>query len=203
MASKKKRATYADLAALPDNVIGEIIDGELYALPRPRPRHTRVAGKMHTILDDAFDEGRGGPGGWWLMYETEVRFGRHVMVPDLSGWRRSRVPELPDKVPLPIIPDWVCEILSPSTERIDREKKLPVYARFGVDHVWLVDPLVRTLEVFERTQRRWILASVHSGDARVRVPPFEAIALDLSRWWMPLPRGATEPIAPWPLGART
>jgi Uma2 family endonuclease len=199
---KKTVATYADLVALPDNVIGEIIDGELFASPRPRVRHMRVAGQVHLRLAGPFDEGRDGPGGWWLMLETELKLGRQIIVPDISGWRRARVPELPDDLPLPIAPDWVCEVLSPSTGRIDREKKLPVYARHGVDHVWLVDPLLRTLEVFERHGRRWMLVVVHADDARVRVPPFEAVELDLSRWWMPLPRGAAEPVMPWPLAPR-
>lgn len=190
-----KPATYADLEALPDHLIGEIIDGELIASPRPRPRHGRTAVAIIGALAGPFDQGKGGPGGWWILVEPEVRFGANVMVPDVAGWRRERVPALPDVVPLEIAPQWACEILSPSTARIDREKKLRIYAQHELDHVWLVDPVLRTLEVFERVATRWTLAAVHAEDARVHAPPFDAVELELSTWWMPLTSGAAEPQA--------
>ncbi|HTJ47627.1 MAG TPA: Uma2 family endonuclease [Kofleriaceae bacterium] len=192
----KKEATYADLEALPDHLIGEIIDGELIASPLPRPRHGHTTVKILAQLSGPFSDGKGGPGGWWILVEPEIRFGSNVMVPDAAGWRRDRVPVLPDIVPLEIAPQWACEVLSPSTAKIDREKKLRIYARYAVDHVWLVDPVLRTLEIYERTDKRWTLLDVHSDDARVRAAPFDAIELDLSTWWMPLASGAAEPQTP-------
>ena len=178
-----KRATYADVEALPDHVVGEILDGELYASPRPRLRHAMAATRLTGRLSPPFDDGRGGPGGWWLLIEPELHLGEDIVVPDLAGWRRERLPDVPDEPHLELEPDWVCEILSPSTERIDRGLKLGVYAREKVPHAWLVNPGTRTLEVLRLQGHEWLIASVHSDADRVRAEPFDAIELDLAGLW--------------------
>ena len=178
-----KRATYADVEALPDHVVGEILDGELYASPRPRLRHAMAATRLTGRLSPPFDDGRGGPGGWWLLIEPELHLGEDIVVPDLAGWRRERLPDVPDEPHLELAPDWVCEILSPSTERIDRGLKLGVYAREKVPHAWLVNTGTRTLEVLRLQGHEWLIASVHSDADRVRAEPFDAIELDLAGLW--------------------
>jgi len=178
-----KPATYADVEALPDHVVGEILDGELYASPRPRLRHAMAATRLTGRLSPPFDDGEGGPGGWWLLMEPELHLGEDVVVPDLAGWRRERLPAVPDEPYLELAPDWVCEILSPSTERIDRGLKLAIYAREKVPHAWLVNPATRTLEVLRLAGDEWLIATVHSDADRVRAEPFDAIELDLAGLW--------------------
>ncbi len=178
-----KRATYADVEALPDHVVGEILDGELYASPRPRLRHAMAATRLTGRLSPPFDDGQGGPGGWWLLIGPELHLGEDIVVPDLAGWRRERLPEVPDEPHLELAPDWVCEILSPSTERIDRGLKLGVYAREKVPHAWLVNPGTRTLEVLRLQGDEWLIATVHLDADRVRAEPFDAIELDLAGLW--------------------
>ncbi len=178
-----KPATYADVEALPDHVVGEILDGELYASPRPRLRHAVAATRLTGRLSPPFDDGKGGPGGWWLLMEPELHLGEDVVVPDLAGWRRERLPAVPDEPYLELAPDWVCEILSPSTERIDRGLKPAIYAREKVPHAWLVNPATRTLEVLRLQGDAWLIASVHSDAERVRAEPFDAIELDLAGLW--------------------
>jgi Uma2 family endonuclease len=140
----RRQATYADLLALPDDVIGQIVDGDLYSMPRPAIPHQLTSSNLGGELDAPFRKGRGGPGGWWFLDEPELHLGRHVLVPDLAGWRRERVPSLPPDPYLTITPDWVCEVLSPSTARLDRIKKLRIYAEEAVGHAWLVDPALET-----------------------------------------------------------
>ena len=134
-------------------------------------------------LTPAYDEGRGGPGGWWILYEPELHFGRDVLVPDWAGWRRSRMPQLPKTAYFPLAPDWVCEILSPSTAMLDRTKKLAVYAREQVTHAWLIDPLARTLEVLHLENGRWTIIGTHAGSEVVHAEPFADIALELPSMW--------------------
>ena len=180
-------ATYRDLVALPDNVVGELVDGELFASPRPAMRHTRAASIVGVELSVPFDRGPGepgGPGGWWILDEPELHLVEDVVVPDLGGWRRSRLKSIPDVPYLEIAPDWVCEVVSPSTARLDRVKKLPVYARSNVGHCWLIDPAARTLEVYRLEGGRWLLLGTFAGDAKVRAEPFDAVELDLARWWL-------------------
>src|SRR5882672_4024682 len=136
-------ATYDDLVEVPDNFVAEMFDGELYASPRPAMPHTRAASKLHGMLDGPFDR----PGGWWLLIEPELHFRNDVLVPDLAGWRRERLAALPADPYMTLAPDWICEVLSPSTESLDRGKKLRIYAPEGVAHAWLLDPLRQTLEV--------------------------------------------------------
>ncbi|HYO70750.1 MAG TPA: Uma2 family endonuclease, partial [Archangium sp.] len=143
----RKPATYADLEALPANMVGELIAGELYASPRPATPHVVAASRLGGELIGPFDRGRGGPGGWLLLDEPELHFGEDVLVPDLCGWRRERMPRPPRTAAITLAPDWVCEVLSPSTRALDRAVKLPVFAREGVRNVWLVDAEARTLEV--------------------------------------------------------
>ena len=199
--STKRPATYADIEALPENMVGEIIDDELFVSPRPMPRHAIAASVILTQLNGPFQQGRRGPGGWWIVSEPELHLGKQVVVPDVGGWKRERLPVMPETVGITVAPDWVCEVLSPSTFRLDRRKKLRVYATHAVGYVWLVDPVGATLEVYMREGKRWLLIDVHGDDDKVRVPPFEAVVLDLSAWWLPPPAThANEPSTPY--GAR-
>jgi Uma2 family endonuclease len=176
-------ATYQDLEALPPHLVAEIVDGELWASPRPAPRHSRAWGRITSRIEPAFDEGRGGPGGWIILGEPEVHLGKQVLVPDLAGWRRTRLPRLPVTAYIALAPDWVCEVVSPSTARLDRAKKLGIYAAEGVRHAWLVDPLARTIEVLRLTRGRWAIVATHAGDATVRIEPFEEIELEIGTFW--------------------
>ncbi len=181
--SAAPRATYADLLALPDHVVGEIVAGELVVSPRPAPRHAVAASVLGGELGPPYHGGRGGPGGWWILDEPELHLGDDALVPDLAGWRRERMPVIPETAYFSLAPDWVCEVLSPGTARLDRQKKLVIYAREGVKHVWLLDPLQRILEVLRLEQRQWVIVSVHTGDDEVRAEPFEATILSLHHLW--------------------
>jgi Uma2 family endonuclease len=180
---ERKPASYAELEALPDNVVGEIVAGTLYASPRPAMPHALASSRLGGELSGPFDRGRGGPGGWFVFDEPELHFGEDVLVPDLGGWRRERMPQAPRTAACTLAPDWVCEVLSPSTMSLDRAAKLPVYARERVRHVWLMDPVARTLEVFRLDGERYTLLGTHAGPARVRAEPFEAIELELAFLW--------------------
>jgi Uma2 family endonuclease len=184
----KRRATYADLERVSDHMVAEIVDGDLYATPRPSVAHTIATSGLASDLGGPFDRGRGGPGGWWILAEPELHLGDDIVVPDLAGWRRTRLPELPGGAFLAVAPNWVCETVSPSTERLDRGKKLPIYARESVEHVWLVNPLAETLEAYRLEQGRWLLLNTHAGDVSARIEPFDAIELELWRLW-----GRSEP----------
>jgi Uma2 family endonuclease len=179
----ERPATYDDLVKLPDNVVAEIVDGELHASPRPAFRHARTESSLAALLARPYDHGVGGPGGWWILVEPELHLARDVLVPDLAGWRRSRLPREPDTAHVVLAPDWVCEVLSPSTVQIDRARKLGIYAREGVAHAWLVDPLARTLEVLRLEGGRWVLLATHAGDEVVRAGPFTEIDLELRLLW--------------------
>jgi Uma2 family endonuclease len=179
----RKPATYEDLLKLPDDKIGEIVDGELYASPRPSVPHVLAHSALNSELGAPFHFGRGGPGGWWILVEPELHLAEDTLVPDLAGWRRERLATMPDAPAITVAPDWVCEILSPSTERLDRVRKLPAYARHGVVHAWLINPRARTLEVYRREGTSWVLVASHADDAIVRAEPFDAIELDLLRLW--------------------
>ena len=176
-------ATYEDLEALPDIVVAEILDGELYSSPRPAFRHVRASSSLGVRIGGPFDHGIGGPGGWWVLDEPELHLGRDVVVPDLAGWRRSRLPYAPDTAFVSVPPDWICEVLSPSTATIDRAKKLRIYAREQVAHAWLIDPIVRTLEVLRLEHGRWTILGTHVGSEVVRAEPFTEIDLDLASLW--------------------
>jgi len=180
----RRRATYQDILAAPAHVVAEIIDGELSLSPRPAKPHTAAASALGEELGPPFKRGKGGPGGWILLDEPELHLGGDIVVPDLGGWRRERMPVVTNDEPyFTLAPDWVCEVLSPSTAAMDRAQKLPIYARELVTHVWLVDPLQRTLEILHREGARWLIVDVHRGDAKVRAEPFDAIELDLAVLW--------------------
>ena len=183
-APARKRATYEDVLRAPENMVAQLVDGQLDLQPRPRAVHARCASVLGGLLDPPLGWGDGGgPGGWVILYEPEIHFGEHVLVPDLAGWRRERMPELPDVVFFELAPDWVCEVLSPSTAGFDRVKKLPIYAEHGVSHAWLVDPAEQTLEVLELTAGRWTLVGAYQGDAQVRAAPSAMVELPLARLW--------------------
>lgn len=180
----KKPATYADLEALPPNVVGEIIAGELHATPRPAMPHAIASSRLGVVLGGPFDLGSGGPGGWLIVDEPELHLGEDVLVPDLAGWRRERLPrEALTAASVTLAPDWLCEVLSPSTEATDRAAKMDISAREGIRHVWLLDPAVRTLEVFRLEGMRYSLLGTHTGEATVRAEPFEVLALQLRVLW--------------------
>lgn len=182
----QRQATYADLLAAPPGMIAELLDGDLYLQPRPAKPHAVTASVLGAELLRPFHLGRGGPGGWWIIFEPEIHLGAQVLVPDLAGWRRAEVPILDTKQPhFEEVPAWICEVLSPSTQAYDRVMKLRAYARAGVQFAWIVDPVGRTLEVFERFEERWILAAAHTGEEVVRARPFEAIELELPLLWLP------------------
>lgn len=182
---KSRPANYADLEALPPNMVGQVIFGVLHAHPRPAPRHARAAGRTLSELDGPFDRGRGGPGGWIILGEPELHLGAHVIVPDISGWRAERLTPFPSTAYITTPPDWICEVLSPSTQAIDRTDKLTVYAEFGVKHCWYLDPLARTLEVLELTGKKWLLAATFKNDDAVTAQPFEVHTFALDVLWVP------------------
>jgi Uma2 family endonuclease len=179
------KATYKDVENAPENKIAEILDGELYLSPRPAPRQAAGSSALVGLLWPPFQRGRGGPGGWWILAEPELHMREHVVVPDVAGWRRDRMPSLPETAFLPLAPDWVCEVLSPSSERIDRALKLRIYAEAGVAHAWLLDPVQGTLEALRLREGAWAVAGVLTGDAAVRIEPFDAIELELGLLWPP------------------
>lgn len=168
-------ATYADLEAVPGHLVAEIIDGALETHPRPHPRHATAAWDLSTLLGPPFRYGRGGPGGWIFMVEPELHLGSHVVVPDLTGWRRERMPAESTTAYLEIAPDWICEILSPSTVRIDRGPKRRIYAEAGVGHLWLLDPQEGVLEGFALTGGSWLLLGTAQRGETVGLPPFDAV----------------------------
>ena len=187
MEPARRRATYEDLIAVPEHMVGEIVDGDLYASPRPASPHARAATAIGGGLWNQFDRppgGPGGPGGWWILDEPELHCGADILVPDMAGWRRERMPALPNVPYFQLAPDWVCEVVSPTTGILDRRRKMPVYAREGVPHLWIVDPILKTLEVYRLETGRWMVASTHGGDDVARAEPFEAVELEIARWWL-------------------
>ncbi len=196
MSAAPRRATYDDLIAVPDHLVAEIIDGELFTSPRPATPHARAASAIGSDLFGGFDGPPGGstrPGGWWILDEPELHLGADVLVPDIAGWRIERMAAIPNVVGITLAPDWVCEVISTSTGRLDRTRKMPVYAREGVGHLWLVDPLARTLEVYRLAAGAWTVASSHGGEQPARAEPFDAVSLDIGRWWMPEAPTPAEP----------
>ena len=179
----REPATYADLVALPDNVVGEILGGELYTQPRPTPRHATASSELGGVIVGEFSFRSGGRGGWRILDEPELHLGGDVIVPDIAGWRLPKLETLPDTAYVELAPDWACEVLSPSTARKDRIVKQSIYAREGVSHLWFVDPLARTVEVFARQDGRWSLVAAVADAAHVALPPFETLEFSLARLW--------------------
>jgi Uma2 family endonuclease len=182
--NERRRATYEDVLAAPVEKVAEVVDGELYLFPRPAKPHTAATSALGEELGPAFKRGRGGPGGWILLDEPELHLVEDILVPDMAGWRRERMPVMTNELPyFDLAPDWVCEVLSDSTRKLDRVKKVPIYARSGVKHVWLVDPIARTLEVLRLERERYMIMATWADEARVRAEPFDAIELDLAVLW--------------------
>lgn len=179
----RRRATYDDLLAVPENQIAELIHGTLVTQPRPASPHALVSSALGIDVGAPFHFGRGGPGGWVILDEPELHLGADVLVPDLAGWRRDRMPEVPRTAAFTLAPDWICEVLSPATAARDRGEKLAIYARERVRFAWLVDPDPKTLEVFRLVEGKWLLEAVYSGDAVVRAIPFDAVEIALAGWW--------------------
>lgn len=178
-----RRATYADVLAAPPHKIAEVIDGVLHLSPRPGGPHSAAGSALGEELGPPFKRGRGGPGGWIIVYEPELHLADHVLVPDLAGWRRERLPLLQRTAYTTVTPDWVCEILSPRTARLDRTEKKPLYAELGVSFLWLIDPDALTLETYRLVDGRWMDVGAYSNDDRVRAVPFDAIELELGLLW--------------------
>ena len=178
-----RKATYQDVLDAPAHMVAEIVRGALHTQPRPAVRHAIAGSSLGIEIGGPFQKGRGGPGGWWIVDEPELHFGEDILVPDLAGWRRERMPEPPDEAYLTLAPDWVCEILSPSTRKFDLEEKRPIYAREGVGHLWLVDPAARTLEAFALEGGVWTPAGAAREDEPVALPPFEAVTFPLGALW--------------------
>jgi Uma2 family endonuclease len=179
----RKRATYQDVLDAPEHLVAEVLDGELYTQSRPAGRHAEAATVLGMDLGGPFHRGRGGPGGWILLFEPELHLGPDILVPDLAGWRRERLPQVPDVAYFELAPDWLCEVLSPATALHDRQRKLPIYVREGVSHVWLLDPLVRVLEVYRLEGSGYRYGTTHGGAEVARIEPFEAVELELAALW--------------------
>lgn len=176
-------ATYADLEAVPPHLVAEIIRGRLVTHPRPRPRQINVGSVLGVLVSGPFQLGRGGPGGWWILDEPELHLGDDIAVPDLAGWRKERMPSLPDTAWFGLAPDWLCEVISPSTEAYDRGEKRDIYAAHGVQHLWLLDPDQRLLETFALHQGKWLLLATYRDAANIAAPPFEAVPFALDLLW--------------------
>jgi Uma2 family endonuclease len=176
----RRNATWDDLCALPEQYAGELLGGDLYASDNPSPiAHARIA-----VAAALLEAGRRSDGRWWILMRPEHHLSDDVLVSDLGGWRRDRTPRLPEAWSAAPPPDWVCEILEPTSVVIDRSRKLPLYARAGVGHIWLVDPLTRTLEVYRLLEEHWLLVATHGGDEPVRAEPFQELEIDITEWWL-------------------
>ena len=178
----RKLADYSDVLSAPADHIAQVIDGDLVLQPRPRSRHARASSRLGGGLDGPFDQGNGGPGGWIILDEPELHLGPElqILVPDLAGWRRERMPKVPDVAFFTLAPDWVCEVLSPSTAVLDRGRKSELYAREGVKHLWLFDVQDRFIEAFELENGRWMKLGVFAGDEE-RIAPFDAVPLSIPK----------------------
>ena len=175
-----RRASYADLEAVPPHLVAEIIGGELVTHPRPAPRHAGAAGELGIELGRPYGRGRGGPGGWIFLPEPELHLGADVVVPDLAAWRRERLPVEPETAYIEVAPDWVCEISSPSTRDYDRGAKRTIYAGAGVGHLWLLDPRAKMLEAFALTGDKWLLLHTFQADDAICAAPFDAVTFPMA-----------------------
>ena len=179
----RRPATYQDVLDAPQNMVAELVRGVLHLHPRPASLHALAKTSLGAELGSPFHQGEGGPGGWWIILEPELHLGEDVLVPDLAGWRRERMPEFPDAPWFGLAPDWVCEALSPETRRLDLTAKRDIYGAAGIGHLWFVDPAARMLEAFDRREETWALVAALKDDDEVRVPPFEAVGFSLAALW--------------------
>ena len=179
-----RRATYQDVLDAPPYKVAEVVDGTLYIFDRPAIPHARASSMLGSMISHPFDLGRGGPGGWWIVDEPQLHLGEDIVVPDIAGWRRERMSELPDTAYITLAPDWVCEVLSPSTRKLDLGGKSAVYARAGVGTIWFVDPIARSLEAKVLRGGKWVAIAKLHDDATVSLPPFEAISFSLGDLWL-------------------
>ena len=180
---QQRRADYQDVLNAPAHMVAEVIDGALHTQPRPAMPHARASSSLGVKIGGPFDYDSGGPGGWWILFEPELHLGEDIIVPDLSGWRRERMPDIPDAAYITLAPDWVCGVLSPGTRRLDLHEKRPVYAREGVSWLWLVDPADHTLEAFELHDGHWLLIASAKDDDPVNIRPFDAVTFNLADLW--------------------
>lgn len=192
---KPTPSLYDQLIALPENLVGEIINGRLLTHPRPAGPHALSGSSLGSDIHGPYHKGRGGPGGWWILDEPEIHFVRdiEVAVPDIAGWRRERMPRIPQGHRFEVVPDWLCEILSPHTAKTDRMEKMPVYAHYGVRFVWQVDPLARTLEAYALENGLWTVIGLFKDRDAVSVAPFDAITLNLADLWVEEAEDADRP----------
>ena len=177
------RATYQDVLDAPAHRVAEIVEGVLHTHPRPAMPHARASSVLGRKIGAPYDDETGGPGGWWIIDEPELHLGEDILVPDLAGWRRERMPEYPESAYVTLAPDWVCEVLSASTRRLDLQGKRPIYAREEVRHLWLVDPTDRTLEAFELREGEWVLIATAKDDDPICIRPFDAVTFSLGDLW--------------------
>ncbi|HEX3763053.1 MAG TPA: Uma2 family endonuclease [Kofleriaceae bacterium] len=183
--------TLADLDALPPGIVGEIIDGVLYTMTKPRMRHQRTTRLIGGTIGAPFDDERDGPDGWWIVTEPGIELPNTPEIsPDVAGWRRTRMPEMPNDEPIRMVPDWVCEILSKSTRRHDLLVKMPYYARVGVAYAWIMDLEARVLTAQRLESGRWVTIGTYSDETEARLEPFDVVPLDVRAWWPPTPPDA-------------
>jgi Uma2 family endonuclease len=178
-----KPATYADLEAVPSNLVAEIIFGELVTHPRPNLSHSEATSALGAITTGSYQFGNGGPGGWTFRDEPELHLGTHVLVPDIAGWRSERLHAQRRAAFATVAPDWVCESLSPSTEKYDKGLKRAIYAQFGVGFLFLIDPRTKSLECFVLQNKDWVLKGTYFDTDQVCAPPFDALTFSLGLLW--------------------
>lgn len=174
---------YQEFLNLPENMVGEIINSKLHAQPRPAPKHALATSCLGDDLIGPYYKGRGGPGGWWILFEPEIHLDDDIVVPDMAGWRKEKMPRLPDTAYFKLAPDWICEVLSPGTVRKDRVLKMPLYAKYQVRWIWLIDPIAKTLEAYQLENRYWTLIGAFAENDIVSIVPFKDISVDLSFLW--------------------
>lgn len=184
-AIQNKNFIYQDIIDLPENKTGELIQGQLYVHPRPTFPHALALSNLGIQVGSAYHFGKGGPGGWWIIDEPEIHFIRdtEVVVPDIAGWRKARMPQPPKDHRIEVVPDWICEVLSPSTAKSDRIIKMPLYAKYGVAYLWLIDPLLKTLEAYTLNENQWQLIGAAKDNEKVCFAPFDALELALEDLW--------------------
>ncbi len=181
--TETRRATCQDMLDAPPREVAEVIAGTLHTHPGPAARHAWASSGLGMKIGSPFSYGDDGPGGWWILFEPELHLGEDIVVPDLVGWRRETMPGYPYAACFTVAPDWICEVLSPSTRWLDLNEKRALYAREGVGHLWFVDPDARMLEAFELSEGHWLLRATLADDAPVSLPPFDAITFPLDALW--------------------